>query len=98
MSYSLRFSLDAGQAAAIADRFASHRRHSVRILVTGGAGFIGSNLSRRLQADGHDVVIADDFSSGSWLNLNDFRGDILTTALTTDVKVLERIGPFETIF
>ena len=35
-----------------------------RHLVTGGAGFIGSNLARRLLADGHDVVVLDRFSSG----------------------------------
>jgi ADP-L-glycero-D-manno-heptose 6-epimerase len=70
----------------------------VRILVTGGAGFIGSNLSRRLQDDRHEIVIADDFSSGSWLNLKDFRGDIVTANLATDITVLERVGPFEAIF
>jgi UDP-glucose 4-epimerase len=35
-----------------------------KILVTGGAGFIGSNLTGRLISEGHDVVILDDFSSG----------------------------------
>jgi len=35
-----------------------------RILITGGAGAIGSNLARELLAGGHDVVIVDDLSSG----------------------------------
>jgi UDP-glucose 4-epimerase len=41
----------------------------VKALVTGGAGFIGSTLVDRLLADGHDVVVVDDFSSGSDANL-----------------------------
>ncbi|MFA5889551.1 MAG: GDP-mannose 4,6-dehydratase [Actinomycetota bacterium] len=38
-------------------------------LVTGGAGFIGSTLTDRLLADGHDLVVLDNFSSGSLGNL-----------------------------
>jgi UDP-glucose 4-epimerase/UDP-glucuronate decarboxylase len=36
----------------------------VKVLVLGGAGFIGVHLTRRLVAQGHDVLIVDDFSRG----------------------------------
>lgn len=42
---------------------------SMRILVTGGAGFIGSHLCERLIKDGHNVVALDNFSTGRASNL-----------------------------
>jgi UDP-glucose 4-epimerase len=44
------------------------------VLVTGGAGFIGSHLSDRLLAEGHRVVALDDLSTGRIANLNEARG------------------------
>jgi UDP-glucose 4-epimerase len=37
----------------------------MKVLVTGGAGFIGSHLAERLLGDGHEVVILDDLSTGN---------------------------------
>jgi len=41
----------------------------LKVLVTGGAGFIGSHVADRLLADGHEVVILDDLSNGHVENL-----------------------------
>jgi UDP-glucose 4-epimerase len=43
----------------------------MRILVTGGAGFIGSHLCERLNKDGHNVTVIDDFSTGRASNLEE---------------------------
>jgi UDP-glucuronate decarboxylase len=42
----------------------------VRILVTGGAGFIGSHLCERLLTDGHEVMCLDNFFTGSRKNID----------------------------
>jgi len=46
-------------------------RSVLRLLITGGAGFIGSNLARLAVAEGWDVVVLDDLSTGSKDNLID---------------------------
>ncbi|NEP63308.1 MAG: NAD-dependent epimerase/dehydratase family protein, partial [Symploca sp. SIO2G7] len=50
----------------------------MRILVTGGAGFIGSHLIDRLMADSHEIICLDNFYTGrkqnvtQWLNHPNF--------------------------
>jgi len=48
----------------------------MRILLTGGAGFIGSHLAERLVKEGHSVVVFDNFSSGKIENLSRILRDV----------------------
>ena len=45
-----------------------------KVLVTGGAGFLGSHLCDRLVRDGHDTLCADNFFTGDKRNLDQLRG------------------------
>jgi UDP-glucuronate decarboxylase len=47
---------------------------SKRILVTGGAGFLGSHLCDRLVEDGHDVLCLDNFFTGARRNISHLLG------------------------
>ncbi len=55
-----------------------------KYLVTGGAGFIGSNLARHILAKSHDVVIVDNFATGKPENLDDIRDNI--TFIEGDIR------------
>lgn len=46
----------------------------MRVLVTGGAGFLGSHLSKKLLDSGHEVVVVDNLSMGNLRNLTDCHG------------------------
>ncbi|WP_428049274.1 ADP-glyceromanno-heptose 6-epimerase [Candidatus Avelusimicrobium caledoniensis] len=57
-----------------------------KYLVTGGAGFVGSNIAKTLEAEGHEVTVLDDFSkNGHFKNLIGFKGDVITCDLFTNV-------------
>lgn len=62
----------------------------MKILITGGAGFIGSNLAKRLVSDGHQVVVLDSLLRGNKLDKETFaqiefiKGDV--RSLDTVVK------------
>jgi UDP-glucuronate decarboxylase len=54
-------------------------------MVTGGAGFIGSHLSRRLLELGHEVLVVDNFYSGTRTNIEDLKGEKRFELLRHDV-------------
>jgi UDP-glucuronate decarboxylase len=58
----------------------------VKALVTGGAGFIGSHLTRRLLSDGWSVTCLDNFASGLRRNLDPFIEDSNFTFIECDVS------------
>jgi UDP-glucuronate decarboxylase len=56
-----------------------------RILVTGGAGFLGSHLCERLLKDGHEVLAADNYFTGRRQNVAHLLGDANFEAMRHDV-------------
>ncbi|MDE2029892.1 MAG: NAD-dependent epimerase/dehydratase family protein [Alphaproteobacteria bacterium] len=63
--------------------------HGQNILVTGGAGFVGSHLVDRLVADGHKVAILDDLSSGARENVH--KDAVLTVGDVRDSDLVARM-------
>jgi len=61
----------------------------VKALVTGGGGFIGSNVVRALLARGDDVRVLDNFSTGSRANLAGLEGDV--QLVEGDLRSYERV-------
>ena len=56
-----------------------------RVLVTGGAGFLGSHLCERLRAEGHDVLCVDNYFTGRKDNIAHLLDDSLFEAMRHDV-------------
>jgi UDP-glucuronate decarboxylase len=57
----------------------------MRILVTGGAGFIGSHLCERLLRDGHEIICLDNFFTGQRENVSHLMDDHRFELLRHDV-------------
>ncbi|XQE67488.1 UDP-glucuronic acid decarboxylase family protein [Pseudomonas sp. P3C3] len=57
----------------------------MRVLVTGGAGFIGSHLCRRLLAEGHEVLSVDNYFTGTRQNIKDLLAHPRFEAMRHDV-------------
>ena len=59
----------------------------MRVLVTGGAGFIGAALTRRLCAGGHEVTVLDDMSRGQSSRLRDVPVTLIPGDIRDEMKV-----------
>ncbi len=66
----------------------------MKILVTGGAGFIGSNLVHDLVEEGHEIIVVDNLSTGSLNNISDIIGKIkfIETSCSEVLKIKELEG------
>lgn len=62
-------------------------------LITGGCGFVGSHLAERLLADGHDVVLLDNLSTGSLENIATFRDHPRLRTVVDSVMNEAVLGP-----
>ena len=66
-----------------------------KILVTGGAGFIGSNLALELEKQGHEVTIIDNLSSGDKKNIEGFKSKFIELDISKPFQMEEN---FDIIF
>ena len=69
-----------------------------KVVITGGAGFIGSNLAASLIADGHEVTIVDDLSTGLKSNVDQKNSKFIEMSITDGVKLKHELKSAEVIF
>ena len=69
----------------------------MQLLITGGAGFIGSNLARLALADGHRVRVLDDLSTGRAANLTGLDVDLVQDTLLDPDAVLAAMRGAEAV-
>jgi UDP-glucose 4-epimerase len=70
---------------------------AMHVLVTGGAGFIGSHLVDALVAEGHDVRILDDFTTGYLQNVNP-AADVIEGDISDETAVAKAVNGADVVF
>ena len=71
---------------------------SKRILVSGGAGFLGSHLCERLLVEGNEVISLDNYYTGTPDNLKHLQDDPRLTMVEGDVNDPRDLGALDQIF
>jgi dTDP-glucose 4,6-dehydratase len=85
-----------GKAGILAAAFIKEDR--MRILITGGAGFIGSHLCDRFLAEGHDVIAMDNLSTGSVDNIAHLAGNARFSFIKHNVTTYIYVaGPLDAV-
>jgi len=69
-----------------------------KVGVTGGAGFIGSNLTRRLISEGHEVVVVDDLSTGLISNVDQSSCTFVNASVIDSQALQSALKDCQTIF
>src|SRR5512133_2513574 len=69
-----------------------------KVLVTGGAGFIGSNLVRALLERGDDVRVLDNFSTGNRANLGGLEVEVVEGELRSYERVHNAVRGVEVVY
>lgn len=69
-----------------------------KVAVTGGAGFIGSNLTHRLISEGYQVVVVDDLSTGLLSNVDQSKCQFHRISITNPEELRNVLKDCETIF
>jgi len=64
----------------------------MKCLVTGGAGFIGSNLALELEKQGNEVVVVDNLLTGTKDNLKGFKGKIIEMDVSKQFGINEKLN------
>ena len=69
----------------------------MKVLVTGGAGFIGSNLVKELAEKGEEIIVLDNLLSGNLNNLSSFKGEVIIEDVSEN-NWQKKVGDIDAIF